>query len=88
MKQSAKLRKGKQGFFYGKKHKEESILNIKIKNSITIKITDLELNVDKIFLGNKQAADYLSIGTSTLRRYKKLNKLLKNRYLISNNKPR
>lgn len=86
MKELAKVRKGKQGFFFGKNHKEESIMKIKVKNSITIKIKDLKLGTEVFILGNKQAAKYLNIGISTLRRYKKLNKLVNNRYLVSNKK--
>lgn len=40
----------------------------------------------KTFRGNAQAAKYLKVGESTLRRYKKLGKLLNGKYLISNMK--
>jgi group I intron endonuclease len=56
----------------------------RLKNSKTIRIEDLELKTEKFFIGNKKAANYLSVGISTLCRYKKSNKLLKNRYLIYN----
>ncbi len=49
-----------------------------------VKITDIEIGIDKILVGNVQAAKYLNIGESTLRRYKKPNKLIKGKYLVSN----
>lgn len=84
MRELAKLRIGKETSFYGKNHKPKSKLRIYRNNSIKIKIEDIELGINKLFIGNKQAAEYLNIGTSTLRRYKKLNKIIKGRNLISN----
>lgn len=80
MKEIAKLRIGKKTSFYGKNPKPESILRISVNNCIKIKVEDIELRINRLFIGNKQAAEYLNIGTSTLRRYKKLQKILKGRY--------
>jgi hypothetical protein len=51
-----------------------------------IKVIDITTNIIKIFIGNKEAANFLDIGESTLRRYKKIGKLYKNKYLIYNSK--
>ena len=83
-KELAKLRRGKETSFYGKNHKPESLLKISIKLSILVRVLNVETGCSNTFLGNKEAAKYLNIGTSTLRRYKKLNKLIKDKYLISN----
>lgn len=84
MKELAKLRRGKETSFYRKNHKPESLLKISLKLSILVKVLNVETGCHNTFLGNKEAAKYLNIGISTLRRYKKLNKLIKGKYLISN----
>jgi group I intron endonuclease len=77
MQKMAKLRIGKKTSFFGKSHTVETINKISVNKSILVKVTDIETGIDKIFVGNTQAAKYLNIGESTLRRYKKLNKLFK-----------
>jgi hypothetical protein len=57
---------------------------ISVTKCLTVKVTDIETDTYKTFRGNAQAAKYLNVGESTLRRYKKLGKLLKGKYLISN----
>jgi hypothetical protein len=57
-----------------------------INRSIQVKVLNTVLNKETVFLGNKEAAEFLNVGLSTLVRYKKLNKLIKERYLVSNNK--
>jgi hypothetical protein len=44
------------------------------------------VNKEIVFLGNKEAVEFLNVGLSTLVRYKKLNKLIKERYLVYNKK--
>jgi group I intron endonuclease len=76
-------RRGKDCSFYGKKHSAETIAKISSKKSLPVKITDIETGLEKTFNGNSQAAKYLNIGESTLRRYKKNGKLYSGKYLIS-----
>jgi len=84
MKSIAMLRKGEYTSFFGKKHSTETRLKISNNKLTLIKIYDFELNKLKIFKGSKEAAGFLTIGLSTLRRYKKLGKLIGNRYLVLN----
>lgn len=83
MKELAMLRKGNNTSFYGKNHTPESILKISFKKCVLVQVLDTELNTSKVFRGYKEVASYLNIGLSTLRRYKKFNKLIKNKYLVS-----
>lgn len=84
MQEMAKLRQGRKTSFFGRSHTVETINKISVNKSTLIKVTDIVTGFDKIFVGNLQAAKYLNIGESTLRRYKKLKKHLNGRYLISN----
>jgi hypothetical protein len=54
-----KLRQGFDTSFFGKTHTVETISRIKITKSLSIKITDIEANTEKIFVGNIKAAKYL-----------------------------
>ncbi len=77
----------------GRKHTEEAKIKMRElgilrgglskENYVKIKIKDLELGIENIFVGNKKAAEYLNISRSTLYRYRKCHKLIKDRYLIS-----
>jgi hypothetical protein len=88
MREIAVLRKGEETYFYGKNHsllpslrmEDESLLKMSMNRSIQVKV----LNGETVFLGNKEAAEFLNVGLSTLVRYKNLNKLIKVRYLVSN----
>lgn len=84
MREIAILRKGEETSFYGKNHSPESLLKMSMNRSIQVKVIDTVLNEETVFLGNKEAAEFLNVGLSTLVRYKKLNKLIKERYLVSN----
>ena len=86
MKEIAVLRKGVETSFYGKKHSSESLLKMSINRSTQVKVKDIVVNKEIVFLGNKEAAEFLNVGLSTLVRYKKLNKLIKERYLVYNKK--
>lgn len=64
-----------------------------MNRSIQVKVLDTVLNEETVFLGNKEACtptttcegkEFLNVGLSTLVRYKKLKKLIKDRYLVSN----
>jgi hypothetical protein len=79
-----KLRRGKDTSWYGKFRTTETKLKISVTKSIFIKVQNIEQGTFKIFTGNKQVANYLGIGLSTLTKYKKLNKLINNKYLVSN----
>ena len=70
--------------FFGKTHSIKTIAKISTKKSLPVKITNLKTVINKIFIGNRQAAKYLKIGESTLRRYKSTGKLLSDKYLTSN----
>lgn len=84
MREIAVLRKGEETSFYGKNHSPESLLKMSMNRSIQVKVLDTVLNEETVFLGNKEAAEFLNVGLSTLVRYKKLKKLIKDRYLVSN----
>ena len=63
---------------------KESQLKMSINRSIQVKVLDTVLNKETVFWGNKEAAEFLNVGLSTLVRYKKLKKLIKERYLVFN----
>lgn len=84
IRESMKLRRGKDTSWYGKFRTTETKLKISVTKSIFIKVQNIEQGTFKIFTGNKQVANYLGIGLSTLTKYKKLNKLINNKYLVSN----
>jgi group I intron endonuclease len=86
MQEVAKLRQGIKTSFFSKSHTIETITRISVAKSLIVKVTDVDTGTYKIFRGNAQAAKYLNIGESTLRRYKKLGKFLNGKYLISNMK--
>ena len=86
MQEVAKLRQGIKTSFFGKNHTLETITRISDTKSLIVKVTDVKTGISKTFRGNAQAAKYLNIGESTLRRYKKLGKLLNGKYSISNMK--
>lgn len=75
---------GKKSSFFGKTHTIETKNKISLANSLPIKIINIETNTEKYFSNNAEAAKYLEIGESTLRRYKKKGKLLYRKYLIIN----
>ena len=85
MRVAAKLRVGKKTSFFGKMHSIETITKISMTKFSSIKVIDITTNSTKIFRGNLEAAKFLDMGESTLRRYKKRGKLYKNKYLIYNN---
>lgn len=80
----AKLRYGKETSMYGKNHTNETKIKMQIASSIPVKITNIKTGKEKIIKGNLQAAKYLNMGESTLRRYKKESKIWKGLYLITN----
>jgi hypothetical protein len=84
MKIAAKLRLGKKSFFFGKTHTIETKNRISLIKSLPVKIMNIETNTEKYFLSNIEAARYLGIGVSTLRRYKKEGKILYRKYIIMN----
>jgi len=84
MKIVAKLRLGKKSFFFGKTHTIETKKRLSLINSMPIKIMNIETKTEKYFTSNIEAAKYLGIGISTLRRYKKEGKILYKKYLITN----
>ena len=84
MKIVAKLRLGKKSFFFGKTHTIETKNRLSLINSMPIKIMNIETKTEKYFSSNIEAAKYLGIGISTLRRYKKEGKILYKKYLITN----
>jgi group I intron endonuclease len=67
----AKLRRGKETSMYGKNHTIKSKIKIQAALFIPIKIINIKTKKEKIIKGNIQAAKYLNMGESTLRRYKK-----------------
>lgn len=84
MKIAAKLRLGRKSFFFGRTHSIETKNIISLKKSLPVKIINIETNTDKYFSSNIEAAKYLEIGVSTLRKYKKEGKILHRKYLITN----
>ena len=84
MKILAKLRLGKKSFFFGKTHTIETKNRLSLINSMPIKIINIETKTEKYFSSNIEAAKYLGIGISTLRKYKKEGKILYRKYLITN----
>ena len=86
MRLAAKLRVGKKTSFFGKTHTIDTIAKISLRKSMFVKILDVSTDIVKTFRGNLEAANYLDMGESTLRRYKKKGKLFKNKYLIFNSK--
>lgn len=79
-----KLRRGTKTSFFGKINAKEAIAKISEKNSLPVKIIDIETNTVKLFASNIKAAEYLRIGVSTMRRYKNKSKKLYDKYLIIN----
>lgn len=53
-----------------------------MRSTTQVKVQDVVVNKETVFLGNKEAAEFLNVGLSTSVRYKKLNKLIKERYLV------
>jgi predicted site-specific integrase-resolvase len=45
---------------------------------------NIETNTEKYYPNNMEAAKYLEIGVSTLRKYKKEGKILYRKYIITN----
>jgi group I intron endonuclease len=84
MRLAAKSRVGNKTSFYGKTHIIETIAKIPLKKFSLIKVIDTNTNTIKVFRGNLEAANYLDMGESTLRRYKRSGKLFKSRYYIGN----
>lgn len=84
MKIIAKLRLGKKSFFFGKTHTIETKNRLSLIKSLPVKIMNIETNIVKYFPSNIEAAKYLGIGVSTLRRYKKKSKILNRKYIITN----
>ena len=84
MKIAVKDRIGIKTSFFGKNHTAEAKKSIGLKNSLPVKVMDIETNIVKLFGNNLEAAKYLGIGKSTLRRYKVEGKLYDNKYQIIN----
>ena len=84
MKIASKLRLGEKSFFFGKTHTIETRNKISLIKSLPVKIMNIVTNTEKYFSNNKEAAKYLGIGVSTLRKYKKEGKILYRKYLIRN----
>jgi group I intron endonuclease len=84
MKIAAKHRLGDKTSFFGKTHKIATKNKISLTKYVPVKVTNVKTNNITIFASNKDAAEYLRIGESTLRKYKKQAKLLLGKYLITN----
>jgi group I intron endonuclease len=84
MSELAKLRKKEKTSFFGKNHSMETILRISKAKSLNICIKNIHTKEIKIFLGNKEAANFLRIGESTLGKYKRLKKVIQNKYVVYN----
>jgi len=84
MRVAARLRVGNKTSFFGKTHSIETITKISMTKFSLVKVIDINTNTTKVFKGNLEAAKFLDMGESTLRRYKKRGKLYKNKYLICN----
>ena len=84
MKIAIKLRLGKKSSFLGKTHTIETRNRISLTKSLPIKIINIETNTEKCFPNNTEAAKFLEIGVSTLRKYKKEGKILYRKYIITN----
>lgn len=79
MKISVKLGLGTKSSFFGITPTIETINRISLTKSLSVKIMNIETNTEKYFSNNAEAAKYLEIGVSTLRKYKK-----KVKYCIKN----
>lgn len=84
MKIAAKHRLGDKTSFFGKTHNIATKNKISLTKYVPVKVTNVKTNNITIFASNKDAAEYLRIGESTLRKYKKQAKLLLGKYLITN----
>jgi len=89
MKIAAKHRLGDKTSFFGKTHSIATKNKISLTKYVPIKVTNVKTNNITIFPSNIEAAKYLRLGESTLRKYKKQVKLLLGKFLITNyiNKP-
>lgn len=70
--------------FFGKNHTEESKIKMSLssKKALAVRIKDFDTDTVKLFNSNVQAAKYLNVSESTIRKYKKSKKLYKKRYEI------
>jgi group I intron endonuclease len=86
MRLAAKLRARDKMSLFSNRSVRKQVSKTLINKFSLIKIIDITTNTINIFRGNKEAANFLDMGESTLRRYKKRGKLYKNTYLICNSK--
>ena len=84
LKIAAKDRTGVKTSFFEKTHTVETKNRMGLKNSLPVKVTEIERNIVKLFVNNAEAAKYLGIGESTLRRHKVEGKLYHKKYQIMN----
>ena len=84
MKIAAKDRTGVKTSSFGKTHTVETKNRMALKNTLPVKVTDIETNIVKLFVNNAEAAKYLGIGESTLHRYKAESKLYHKKSQIMN----
>src|SRR6266849_4907080 len=84
MKIAANLRTGIKTSFFGKIHTLETKNKIALTKYLSVKVTNIKTNTEVLFVNNLEAAQFLKVGESTLRRYKKEGKILLKKYLITN----
>ena len=85
MKIAAKYRLWLKTSFFGKTHNVVSKNKISFTRSVSVKVTNVETNNVTIFASNLEAAKYLRVGESTLRKYKKQARFFLGKFLITNN---
>jgi group I intron endonuclease len=84
MKISVKLQLETKSSFFGRTHTIKTRNIISLTKFLPVKIMNIETNTEKYFLNNVEAAKYLEINVSTLRKYKKEGKILYRKYIITN----
>jgi NUMOD1 domain len=71
MKISVKLQLGTKSSLFGRTHIIKTGNKISLTKSLRVKIMNIKTNTEKYFPNNVEAAKYLKIDVSTLRKYKK-----------------
>lgn len=82
---AAESRLGVKASFFGKTHSIATKNKISLRKFVSVKVTNVKTNNITIFASNLEAAKYLGLGESTLRKYKKQVRLLLGKFLITNN---